>query len=144
MENFSSDKHVLEMLQSTSAARKAFIQAENSERIKRALRHNIRPSSNNKFLTGNSVYYKRNYAKQWKGPGKVIGTDSQQILIKHDSVYVRVHPCRILLDRKNDNNELYSGENIVSNQEPNCDAVQASTNDADQIESSSKDESVET
>ena len=47
--NFSSDKHVLEMLQSTSAARKAFIQAENSERIKKTLRHNIRPSSNNKL-----------------------------------------------------------------------------------------------
>ena len=144
MENFSSEKHLLEMLQSMSAARKAFIQAENSERIKRALRHNIRPSSNNKFLTGDSVFYKRNDERQWRGPGKVIGTDSQQVLIKHGSIYVRVHPCRILLDRKNDNNEFYSGDNMITHQETKCDAVKTRGNNAHQIESSSENESEET
>ena len=97
MEDFSSEKRLSEILQGMSAARKAFIECENSERIKRALRHNIRPSSKNKFLTGDTVYYKRNDSKKWKGPGKVIGHDSQQILVKHGSVYVRVHPCRLLL-----------------------------------------------
>ena len=100
-EDFSTSGYLSEILQSMSAARKAFIQSENSERIKRALRHNVRPSSNNKYFTGDSVYYKRNDARKWKGPGKVIGYDAQQILIKHGSVYVRVHPCRVLLERNN-------------------------------------------
>ena len=76
-----------------SAARKAFIQAENSERIKRALRHNIRPNSNNKFLAGDSVYYKRNDAIQCKFPGRVIGPDSQQFLIKHGRLVVYLLEC---------------------------------------------------
>ena len=32
-----------------------------------------------------------------KGPGNVLGQDGQQVLIKHGSYYVRVHPCRIKL-----------------------------------------------
>ena len=35
------------------------------------------------------------HGHEWKGPGKVIGTDSQTVLIKHGSIYVRVHLCRI-------------------------------------------------
>ena len=89
-------KIVSQNLNSIAAARRAFIEAENSERVKRALRHNIRPSSNKKFYVGDSVYYKRNDSKKWKGPGKVIGQDSQQVLIKHGGVYVRVHPCRTM------------------------------------------------
>ena len=41
------------------------------------------------------MYYKRDGFHEWKGPKKVIGTDSQTVLIKHGSIYVRVHPCRI-------------------------------------------------
>ena len=41
------------------------------------------------------MYYKRDRSQEWKGPRKVIGTDSQTVLIKHGSMYVRVHPCRI-------------------------------------------------
>ena len=56
---------VRDNLKAISAARKAFIEAENSERIKRALRHNIRPSCHNKFFTGDQVFYKRNVSKRW-------------------------------------------------------------------------------
>ena len=48
-----------------------------------------------KLLCGDSVYYKRNNSKQWKGLGKVVGQDGQQILIKHGSYYIRCHPCHI-------------------------------------------------
>ena len=100
LEDGNVSQFLADNLCNMSAARKAFIQSESSERIRRALRHNIRPSSMNKFFTGDTVYYKRNDSKKWKGPGKVIGYDSQQILIKHGSVYVRVHPCRAMLDRE--------------------------------------------
>ena len=41
------------------------------------------------------------YSKRWKGPGKVLGHDGQQVLIKHGGIYVRLHPCRVMLDRNN-------------------------------------------
>ena len=63
----SSSKIVLENLSSIAEARKAFVESESSEKIKRALRHNQRPSSNNKFYTGDIVYYKRNDSKNGRG-----------------------------------------------------------------------------
>ena len=97
LENDAASEFLRESLNNMAAARKAFVQSENSEKIRRALRHNIRPSANNKFFNGNNVIYKLNDSKKWKGPGIVIGHDSQQILIKHGGTYVRVHPCRVLL-----------------------------------------------
>ena len=81
------------------SAREAFIKAESSERIKRALKHNVYPSSSNKFVTGDKVFYKRKDSRRWKGPGKVIGYESSNILIKHGSQYVRVHISRVMLDK---------------------------------------------
>ena len=65
MEEILTSHIVRDNLKAISAARKAFIEAENSERIKRALRHNIRPSCHNKFFTGDQVFYKRNVSKRW-------------------------------------------------------------------------------
>ena len=54
-------------------SRENFIKAESSDRIKRALKHNIRTYSEVDFLPGEKVYYKRNKVKGWKGPAKVLG-----------------------------------------------------------------------
>ena len=51
------------------------------------------------FLQG-IQYTIRDKTKKWKGAGKVIGQDSQLVLIKQGGTYVRVHPCRIMLERK--------------------------------------------
>ena len=80
-------------------ARQAFIESENSEWIKRALNQNIWRYSNTCFLRGNSVYFKRAHKNWWQGPGKVLGQDGQQVPIKYVANHVRVHPCRITLDR---------------------------------------------
>ena len=58
-------------------ARKAFIASESSEKIRRALRYKVRSSSGAKFFSGDSVHYKRNDSKRWRGPGKVLGQDGQ-------------------------------------------------------------------
>ena len=86
-------------LKSIHKAREAFIQSENSERIRRALNHNIRTYSDTKYLLGDSAYIKRANEKRWRGPGKVLGQDGQLVLIKYGSNHVRVHPCRITLDQ---------------------------------------------
>ena len=79
------------------AARRAHIQSESDEKVRRALRHNVRTSGEVDFVTGDKVYYKRMDSKEWKGPGVIIGKDGKQVLVKHGGIYVRVHPCRLSL-----------------------------------------------
>ena len=76
-------------------ARQAFIKAEYSEKIRRALRYQVRPVSN-VFQNGELVYYKRDNCKEWKGPGSVIGQDGKIIIIEHGCSIVRVHSSRVI------------------------------------------------
>ena len=101
LEEKTSSDIINEHLTTMKLAREAFIRAESSERIKRALRHNVTPGAHNKFLSGDIVYYKRNDSRKWKGPGRVIGSESSNVLIKHGSNYVRVHACRVLMPESN-------------------------------------------
>ena len=78
-----------------NAARRAFTQAESSERLKRALRHNVRESDTGDLHCGSEVYYKRLGSNEWHGPGTVIGKEGKQFLVKHGGGYVRVHSCRL-------------------------------------------------
>ena len=54
------------------AARRAFVKAEASDKIKRALKHHVR-ASEEFFENGEKVFYKRDDGKCWHGPGKVVG-----------------------------------------------------------------------
>ena len=106
LEGKTQSEVVGENLNAMHSARKAFIAAEASEKIRRALRHNVRTTGDVKYFTGDLVFYKRNNSEKWKGPGTVIGQDGQQVLVKHGSTYVRVHPCRLQLE----NPEINSSE----------------------------------
>ena len=79
------------------AAREEFVKNESCEKIRRALKHQVRPSSNVKFFIGDDVYYKRLKSRTWRGPATVIGQDGQQVLVKHGSYMYRVHPCMLKL-----------------------------------------------
>ena len=81
------------------AVRQDFIKSESAEKLRRALRHQTRTYSDVKYFTGDIVYYKRDSSNEWKGPRIVIGQDCQQVLVKHGGSYVRVHPCRLLLEQ---------------------------------------------
>ena len=85
-------------LEAKAKARESFIKAESSAKLQRAMCHNIRSTNNSKYFTGDVVLYKRNNSKKWHGPGTVLGQDGQTVLVKHGHNYVRVHPCRLLLD----------------------------------------------
>ena len=80
-------------------ATEAFVACGNSEKIQCALSNNIRTSGDTKYISGDSVYFKRAHDKRWKGSGKVLGQDGQQVLVKYGSYYVCVHPCRLSLTR---------------------------------------------
>ena len=92
-------KLLREHLEAKAKAREAFIKAESSEKINRALTHNIRSSNNEKYFAGDVVLYKRLDSPKWHGPGTVLGHDGQTVLVRHGSRYVRVHPCRLQLDK---------------------------------------------
>ncbi|XP_057302644.1 uncharacterized protein LOC130636814 [Hydractinia symbiolongicarpus] len=59
----------------------SFIEAEASERVRRALRHQ---STNTQYYTGEKVYYKRDDSPKWRGPAKVIGQDGKNKLDNTD------------------------------------------------------------
>ena len=86
---------VRENLNAMHSAREDFVRKESDERVKRALRHNIRESFIEDIDTGSEVFYKRADSNKWHGPGVVIGRDGKQVLVKHGGVYVRVHSCRL-------------------------------------------------
>ena len=89
------DEIVLKHLNAMQAARKAFTQVENSERIKRALRHPMR-SSDEYQSTAENVFYKREDSNRWHGPATVIGQDSKVVFFRHGSRIVRVAVCRLV------------------------------------------------
>ena len=93
----TSSDIVRENLKALHSARQAFMASESSERIRRALRHNVRTSGEQKFFTNDKVYYHRLNSKEWKGPCTVLGQEGQQVLLKHGGTYIRVHPCRLSL-----------------------------------------------
>ena len=83
-------------LSAMKSARENFIKSESSERIKRALSHNIRSAVEQHFSNGEKVFYKRQESRRWNGPGKVIGQDGKQVLVKNGGDMVRVHVSRLM------------------------------------------------
>ena len=88
---------------------------ENSEKIRRALRHNIRTSNDNIFVTGVSVYYKRASARRRRRPAKVLAKDGQQVLVKHSSTYFRCHPYRLSLEQSNQHQQSSQAQTASRN-----------------------------
>ena len=84
-----------EHINALHSARRAYISAESSERVRRALRYKIRTYSEH-FELGDKVYYKREDSQRWHGPGKVIGQDGKIILIRHGGTYKRVSSNRVI------------------------------------------------
>ena len=82
-------------LNAMHSARQEYVRLESNEKLKRALRHNVRSTDASEISNGSEVYYKRNDSHEWYGPGVVIGRDGKQFLVRHGGVYVRVHACRL-------------------------------------------------
>lgn len=84
---FLNDKQIstilTENLKALHAACEAFVEAENSAKINCALNANTRTYSDAAYLPGDNVYYKHQTEAKWRGPAKVLGKDSQNVLLKH-------------------------------------------------------------
>ena len=94
----SASQLVADHLNSLRISRQAYIEAEYSNRVTRALRGKVFTGTHQKFCVGDTVYYKRLDQKSWHGPGKVITQDGTQVLIKTGSgTLIKVHPCKVIL-----------------------------------------------
>ena len=110
-------------LKAIQSARENVIKCESSEKIKRALRHNVRKSNEVRYENGDKCYYKRDDQMKWHGPGTVIGQHNQEIIVKHGHEIVKVHPSRIVLKRnvefqsqkKNDSNGASMNDKSIEN-----------------------------
>ena len=67
LEDHSSFDIVRANLNAMHAAGKELIKCESSDKISQALRSNICSSPNNSLCNGHTVFYKRNYVKEWHG-----------------------------------------------------------------------------
>ena len=72
------------------SARTAFMKCQADEKIRRALRHPIR-ATEEIFLPGDHVFYKRDGINKWLGTGKVIFQDGRVVFVRHGGTYVSVH-----------------------------------------------------
>ena len=90
LENFTSSQVVADHLNAISAARKSFVEAESSDKLKRALATKIRPATSLIYEVGDKVYHKRRQSDKWRGPGSIIGKEKHLVFVKHGGIYVRV------------------------------------------------------
>ena len=90
-----ASRHLEDNLRAMRTAREEFMNAENSAKIKRALRSQVRTCQDTVLEMDEKVLYKRNNSDRWSGPGVVIGRDGQTFFVKHGFQIVKVHPCHI-------------------------------------------------
>ena len=96
LESSTSSDIIRENMNAMHVARQKYIEAESSEKIRRALRHNVRSYADVKYSNGDRIYYRRKNFKGWKGPATVLGQDGQFVLVRHGRAYFRVHPCQLM------------------------------------------------
>lgn len=95
LESPSASQVVADNLNAMHRAREEFIKMESNERIKRALRHNVRQATVESISNGDNIFYKRNNDPRWRGPAIVIGVDGKQAIVKHGGMCIRVHTFRL-------------------------------------------------
>jgi hypothetical protein len=109
-------KH-LNLLHST---RRAYIEAEADERIRRALLNKVR-AAEQFYENGDMVFYNREGRDRWLGPGKVVFQDGKVVFVRHGGVFVRVSPNRL---QKLSENCTKTGEDVTDSENPETEKTQ--------------------
>ena len=95
----TSSKVFADHLNALHESRRAYIQTESSERIRRALRTKVR-AAEEIYETGDRVYYKREGKERWLGPATVVFQDGKVVFVLHGGIFVRVSPNRLNIIQK--------------------------------------------
>ena len=144
MNTATSSDLVRENLNALHKARENFVNSESSDRIRRALRYNVRTYLEVDFQPGQRVYYKCRKDKGWRGPAKVLGKETNFILIRHNSAYFRCHPCQLmkLNDAESGTQQVKESDRDNKNDaESGTQQVKESDRDNEKVIFSQKDES---
>ena len=94
LEGTSSEEVIAKHLNASLSARKAFISAEASEKIRRALKGNVR-QSRKIFNEGDKVHFKRPDRREWSGVATVIGKHGKTVILKYGAHIVRCHEVHV-------------------------------------------------
>ena len=94
LEGTSTSEVIARHLNACHAARKAFIAAEASEKIRRALKGSVK-QTRKEFTNGEKVYFKRPERKEWNGPATVIGQEGKTIIVKYGANIVKCHEIHV-------------------------------------------------
>ncbi|XP_063726781.1 uncharacterized protein LOC134854457 [Symsagittifera roscoffensis] len=92
LECVTTSEYAREHLNLLHKSRQAYIECESSNRIKRALRTNVRSSE--EVQPSDQVFYKRS-ENQWRGPATVVNRLGSEIVVKHGGQLISVHPTRV-------------------------------------------------
>ena len=105
LEGSTSSDTFAQHLNALHSSRRAYIQTEANERIRRALRGKIR-AAEDIFENGDMVFYKREGKERWLGPATVVFQDGKVVFVRHGGIFVRVSPNRLKrIDQALDRNE---------------------------------------
>ena len=113
LEGTTSSKVVAENLSAMHKAREEFIKCESNNKIRKALRAQVRTCNDDFFNINDKVYYKRRRDNKWHGPAVVVGRDSHAYLVKHSYRYCVVHPRDMQLYRATINDTVAAGQSSV-------------------------------
>lgn len=94
LEGSTTSETFAKHLNALHETRKAYIQSETNERIRRALSTKVR-AAEQRYENGDNVFYKREGKERWLGPAKVVFQDGKVVFVRHGGVFVRVSPNRL-------------------------------------------------
>ena len=114
-ENEGISNTLVKHLEALKATRKAFIESEDSKRLKLALENKVR-TNNEIYHNGDSIYFKRAGLSGWHN-GKVVFQDGKVIFIRSGTFFYRCSANRIIkagkeLAAKQAQEENYESESI--------------------------------
>ncbi|KAL2093504.1 hypothetical protein ACEWY4_010816 [Coilia grayii] len=109
LEGTTKSEWVAKHISALHTARRAFTEAECSERIRRAVRKQLR-NTDDRYEMGEKVYYKRVDCPEWKGPGVVIGQDGAVVFVRHGGTCVRVHYLRLRKVKNEDDGHVMNDD----------------------------------
>ena len=111
--------------------RKAYLEAENSERVKRALKIPLRDINH-----GDMVFYKRPNIERWKRPAKIVGKEGKTLILRHGGLLIKAASCGIvkreyLLNSAKQTKD--NDENVESNCSNNIEELDLDENEIDDV-----------
>ena len=113
------EDYIRENLLAMQNSRRIHIMQESDQKIRLALKKQIREHRIEDAQQGDEVFYKREGEKSWRGPAKVVGVDGKTVIVKHGGDLKEI--CRVHITRlrgigaslpKNEVNQVKEGNKV--------------------------------